>query len=115
MYCQRLSFALAIVLLAGCATEKHEDQIKLQAEAKISKEKATKTALSLVPNGTVKESALEKEHGKLIWSFDIATQGSKDITEVQVDAITGKVFSTEKETPKEQSKERIEDAKNSKK
>jgi len=37
-----------------------------------------------VPNGTVKESELEKEHGKLQWSLDVATPDSKDITEVNV-------------------------------
>jgi uncharacterized membrane protein YkoI len=48
---------------------------------------------------------LEKEHGKLQWSFDVSTPDSKDITEVNVDAIIGDVVSTEKETPEEQNKE----------
>ena len=43
---------------------------------------------------------MEKEHGKLIWSFDIATPDTKDITEVNVDAITGDVVSVEKEAAK---------------
>jgi uncharacterized membrane protein YkoI len=42
------------------------------AEAKMSKDAAEKTALTKA-NGTIKESDLEKEHGKLIWSFDVAT------------------------------------------
>jgi uncharacterized membrane protein YkoI len=100
--------ALAIMLLAGCATEKHERQDKqarLHAKAKVSKEDATLIALAQVPNGTVKEAELEKEHGKLIWSFDVATPGSKDITEVNVDAINGKMVSTDKESPDKESKE----------
>ncbi|HZL43463.1 MAG TPA: PepSY domain-containing protein [Verrucomicrobiae bacterium] len=103
-----VSSALAIVLLAGCATEKHkhhDKEAKLQAEAKVSKEDATRIALAQVPNGTVKDAELEKEHGKLIWSFDVATPGSKDITEVNVDAINGKVVSTDKESPEKESKE----------
>ena len=52
------------------------------------------------PNGTIKESELEKEHGKLIWSFDIATPGTTDITEVNVDAITGKVVPWTKKKPR---------------
>ena len=56
--------------------------------------------------GTVKEAELEKEKGKLIWSFDITTPDSKDVTEVNVDAITGDVVSIEKETPGQQAKEK---------
>ena len=81
------------------------------AEAKITKAAAEQTALAQVPNGTVKEGELEKEHGKLIWSFDIATPNSKDITEVGVDAITRTVLSVDKETPEDQAKEAAEDAK----
>jgi uncharacterized membrane protein YkoI len=96
------SAVLAASLLAGCSSEKCEhspaNQAKLMAEAKVSQEDASKTALAKVPDGTIKESELEKEHGKLIWSFDVATPGSKDITEVNVDAITGDVVSTEKES-----------------
>jgi uncharacterized membrane protein YkoI len=93
--------------LAGCATEKSEEaqQAKYLAKAKVSQTDAQATALAQVPNGTVKESELEKEHGKLIWSFDIATPDSKDITEVNVDAITGKVVSTEKEKAEDEAKE----------
>ena len=54
------------------------------------------TALAKAPGGTVKEGELEKEKGKLIWSFDIATPDTRDITEVNVDAITGQVVSVEK-------------------
>ena len=64
-----------------------------------------KTALAKVPNGTVKEAELEEEKGKLIWSFDIATPGTKDITEVNVDAITGKIVATEIEKAKDEAKE----------
>ena len=47
----------------------------------------------------------------MIWSFDIATPGSKDITEVAVNAITGEVVSMDKETPEDQAKEKAADAK----
>jgi len=100
---------LAVGLLAGCAWERHEQadkQAKLQAEAKITKADAEQTALAKVPGGAVKEGELEKEHGKLIWSFDIATPDSKDITEVQVDAITGAVVSVAKESAADEAKEK---------
>jgi uncharacterized membrane protein YkoI len=85
---------LAAGLVAGCSTE---SQSKLQAEAKVSKTDAQATALAKVPNGTCKEGELEREHGKLIWSFDFSTPDTKDITEVNVDAITGDVVNIEHE------------------
>jgi uncharacterized membrane protein YkoI len=106
--------ALAALLLAGCATHHHEDQAALQAQAKVSRADAEKTALAKAPNGTVKEAELEKEKGKLIWSFDITTPDSKEITEVNVDAVTGEVVSVEKEKAKEHEKDKSEDGKKEK-
>jgi uncharacterized membrane protein YkoI len=100
-----LCSAVAASLVAGCASER-QTQSQLEAQAKISKSDAEIIALGQASNGTVKDSELEKEHGKLIWSFDIATPGTQDITEVAVDALNGKVVSVEKETPKQQSKEK---------
>ncbi len=96
--------ALTISLLAGCASEKSE-QAELQAQAKISRDQAQQTALAKVPNGTVKEVELEKEKGKLIWSFDVATPASTEITEVNVDALTGDVVSVDKESAANEAKE----------
>lgn len=102
---------LAVGLISGCETEKckhgkkHRDrQAKLTSEAKITKEAAEQTALAKVPDGTIKESELEKEHGKLQWSFDVVTPDSKDIMEVNVDAVTGNVISVDKESAEESSK-----------
>ena len=94
--------ALVAVVLAGCVTE---NQAKLMAEAKISKETAQQTALAKVPNGTIKAGELEKENGKLQWSFDLTTPDSKDITEVNVDAMTGDVISMDKESVASEAKE----------
>jgi uncharacterized membrane protein YkoI len=77
-------------------------------DTKITKAEAAKIALARVPNGTIKESELEKEKGKLIWSFDVATPGTKNITEVNVDAITGEIVAVDIETPE---KEKAEDDK----
>src|SRR5436189_220816 len=107
-----LSSTITALLMAGCAAERHEH---LQAQAKISKEDATKTALAQVPNGMVKDSELEKEKGKLIYSFDIAVTGSSDIKEVAVDAITGQVVSVETETAGQAAKEADEDKAKAKK
>jgi len=92
-----LCLLLATGLVAGCKTE---NESALQQRAKVSKADAQATALTKVPNGTVKEGELEKEHGKLIWSFEINTPDTKDITEVNVDAITGEVVNIEHEKAK---------------
>jgi uncharacterized membrane protein YkoI len=88
---------LAATLVAGCESESHEhDNAKLQAEAKITEADARATALTKVPDGTIKESELEKEKGKLVWSFDIAQPNAEGISEINVDAITGTIVSVEK-------------------
>ena len=111
--------ALAVALFTGCECEKCEKggegkEAKLLSQAKISKETAQAAALAKVPNGTVKEGELEKEKGKLIWSFDIAIPDSKDIKEVAVDAMTGDVIAVDTESPEDQAKEAAEDAKKKK-
>jgi uncharacterized membrane protein YkoI len=110
----KLKFVLTSLLalsiaLATHAMAKENSESDLAKKAKVTKEEAQKTALSQVKNGTVKEAELEEENGKLVWSFDITTPDSKDITEVQIDAITGKVVSIEKETEKDHEKEEDED------
>jgi uncharacterized membrane protein YkoI len=84
--------AVSLALFAGCASEG-----ALQAQAKITRADAEKIALAQAPTGTIKEGELEREHGKLIWSFDVAVPGAQDITEVNVDAINGGVVSVEHE------------------
>jgi len=97
-------------LNSAVAGEGKDKEAKLAAEAKVSKADAEKAALTKVPNGTVKESELEKEDGKLIWSVDISIPDSKDIKEVAVNAITGEVGAVETETEADQAKEKAEDA-----
>jgi uncharacterized membrane protein YkoI len=88
---------LAAGFLAGCETG---NESGLRAEAKISKADAQAIAFAKVPNGTVKEGELEKENGKLVWSFEFATPDTKDITEVNVDALTGNIVNIEHEKAK---------------
>ena len=113
-----VSLSLAAALFTGCAWEKCErcekggegKEAKLLAQAKVSKEAASAAALAKVPGGTVKDGELEKEKGKLIWSFDILQPGTTDIKEVAVDATTGAVLDVVTETPADQAKEAAEDA-----
>jgi len=92
--------AVALLVSTGCET-KH-----LESEAKVSRAEAERIALEKAPGGTVKEAELEREHGKLIWSFDISKPGTSDITEVQVDAKTGAVVSVENESAETEAKEK---------
>jgi uncharacterized membrane protein YkoI len=80
-------------------------QTALLAEAKVTEAQAHATALAKVPQGVVKSSELEREHGRLIWSFDVAQPSAKGVTEIQVDAKTGKIVSVKKETPAQEAKE----------
>ena len=107
---------LALGLMLGTITTvvAADKKSKLEAKAKVSKAAAQKTALAKVPGGKVTDAELEEENGKLVWSFDIATTNSKDITEVQVDAVTGEIVSVAKETPKDQEKEKRDKAKEKK-
>ena len=67
-----------------------------------------------VPNGTVKSSELEREHGKLIYSFDITVPGKTGIDEVNVNAIDGSVVAKAHESPKTEKKEAAKEAKEKK-
>lgn len=104
-----LSLLIATALGFSAAVAADESSAALKAQAKITQEDAAKTALAKVPGGKIKSAELEKEHGKLVWSFDISMPKSKNITEVQVDAKTGKVVSVEVETPEQQAKEAAAD------
>jgi uncharacterized membrane protein YkoI len=104
-----LVFVIGFTLSVSVAAE--ESEAELKAQAKITQEEAAKTAIAKVPDGKIKAAELEKEHGKLIWSFDISMPKSKNIAEIQVDAKTGKIVSTKFETPRDQAKEAAADKK----
>ena len=104
-----VAFGFAFAMpIAGAADGPQE---ALKAEAKVTQEQARATALAKVPNGTVKSEELEMEKGRLVWSFDIAQASTKNVTEVWVDAKTGKIVSLKKETPAQEAKEIKADSK----
>lgn len=70
---------------------KVESQAALAMQAKVSVDAATATALAKVPGSTVKSHELEREDGKLIYTFDLKTAGKSGIDEVNVDAMTGEI------------------------
>ena len=89
-----------------------QSEAELLKQARVTKHQAKRIALARVKHGTIKSAELEKENGVLIWSFDIARPGKKDVTEAQVDATTGKITAVEFETPLAEKKEAAEDKAN---
>jgi uncharacterized membrane protein YkoI len=87
---------------------KKETQSQLAKEAKITMAEARTIALKQA-TGAVESAELEREHGVLIYSFDIRT--GKDITEVQVNAIDGKIVAIEHEDAKKEAKEKAKETK----
>jgi len=82
-----------------------QSEAELLKQARVTKYQAKRIALARVKRGTIKSAELEKENGVLIWSFDVAQPGKKDVTEVWVDATTGKITAVEVETPAVEMKE----------
>jgi uncharacterized membrane protein YkoI len=73
------------------ATYTREVPDSLLAQAKVGEDSARALALHRVPGGAVQALELEREGGKLIWSFDIKVEGKPGITEVNVDALDGAI------------------------
>lgn len=71
---------------------------------KISMKKAKAIALKKVPGGKIESAELENEGGKLIYSFDIKT--ASGITEVNVDAMNGKIVAIQNESPAKEAAEK---------
>jgi hypothetical protein len=82
-----------------------QSETELLKQARVTKQQAKKIALARVKRGAIKCVALEKENGLLIWSVDIAQPRKKDLTDVWVDATTGKITAVEVETPITEKKE----------
>lgn len=101
----------AAVAKPHSTVKKEESKVALEKEAKISEATARATALKEVPNGTVKSEEIERENGKLIYSYDIAVAGKTGIDEVNVNAMTGAVVAKSHETPKAEKKEAAQEAK----
>ena len=104
----------ALALSAGAQSPKHklhETQADLQREAKMTMADARAMALHTVPTATIQAGEIEREGGKLIYSFDMKVPGKSGIDEVNIDAMTSKLVSHQHETPKDERAESKADAK----
>jgi len=104
MTCALIAMFAASPLIAQQTAAKVNPLLK---DAKVTEAAARQSALAKVPGGKIRESELEKENGKLVWSFDIKVEGKSGIEEVQVDALSGDIVSVEHETPKDEAKEAL--------
>ena len=110
---------LALLLAASVAgaqgtSRKTETQAELQKEAKMTMADARTMALREVPNSKVQAGEIEREGGKLIYSFDMKVAHKSGINEVNIDAMTGKLVSKKHESPKAEKAEAKVDAKEAK-
>jgi uncharacterized membrane protein YkoI len=114
-----LAVMTTIILIAGTSlataavkirqeNNEAQEQARLQRQAKITMEQARETALKRAP-GNVEGSELEREHGRLVYSFDIRNSKGT-IDEVQVSAITGKVVRVEHENKKQEAEEKRQES-----
>jgi len=94
----------SIALLTALAQQpaapayKREVPDSLIAKVKVSEDSARAIALRRVPGGTVQALELEREGGRLIYSWDIKVAGKPGITEVHVSALTGRIVAVEHES-----------------
>lgn len=85
------------VLVMGTIAFVHFPELQAdEAQAKIGPEQARAAALRAVP-GTVKDADLETEHGRLVYSYEIARPGQRGITEVSVSAMDGSIVNVHRE------------------
>lgn len=102
----------SLVMAKSGGQEEGGNEARLAKQARITKEKAQETALKRAP-GSVESAELEKEHGKLVYSFDIRN-AKGTIDEVQVSAITGKIVRVEHENKKQEAAEKRKENKEKK-
>jgi len=97
------------------ATYKRQIPDSLVKAAKITEAAAAETAQKRVPKATIASVELERENGRLIYSYEMTTKGKSGVDEVNVDAVTGKIISVAHESPVTEKKEAAAEAKAAKK
>jgi uncharacterized membrane protein YkoI len=73
-----------------------EGEPGLLAQATVKPDSAERVALQSVPGGTIVKREIEREEGRLVYSFEIKV-GTDPVKEVKVDAMTGALVKVEKE------------------
>lgn len=111
---------VAIVGLSIPAAARAQESYKrdipdsLSKLAKVTEEAAAKTAHKRVPKGTIQGVELEREKGRLIYSYDMKAAGKTGAEEVNVDAMTGKLIRAFHESAAAEKKEAAAEKKEAK-
>jgi peptidase YpeB-like protein len=95
-----LAFGVCLTVLAcnrHSGAPIKEETGGLSDSASIDATTARATALGKVPGGRIVKEELEKENGRLVYSFDIKKGAETGVEEVQVDARDGSVVSVSHE------------------
>src|SRR5262245_9896958 len=94
---KRIFLVIAVAILAAGAAYAQKPKYIGMKSAKI-------IAMREVP-GTIKSAEREREHGKMIYSFDVKTADGT-VTEVNIDAITGALIEKKVETAEDEAREK---------
>ncbi len=104
-----LVFSGAFLLAIPTSSWAAPTEAELMKQANVSKSQAEQIAHTKVPGAKIQSEEIENEHHALVWSFDMVKHGSKNVTEVLVNAMTGKIVSVSTETPSDQAREQAAD------
>ena len=113
----RLGRLAAIALPAFVLTLSAQQPVKVElpdslaAQAKITETVARQRAQRKVPSGQIVAVELEREHGRLQYSYDMKVAGRSGVTEVNVDAVTGAIIGVQHEGAATEASERAQEAK----
>ena len=88
---------------------KGHDSAAESGQSKITESAARKIASDRYPNSAFESAELEQENNRLIWSIDLRPNGSNDVQEVNIDAMTGEIIAIQYETPQMQRDEAAQD------
>ncbi len=107
-------FALLVTAFGGAGAQqpayKRDMPANLVKETKVKEADAVAMARRILPKASVASAELEREGGKLIYSFDMKTPGKEGIDEVNIDAVTGKqVGKAQHESSADERKEAAEE------
>jgi uncharacterized membrane protein YkoI len=83
--------------------------VSVSAQTKVIGMKRAKQIAMKRVSGKIQSSELEKERGQMVYSFDIRNKKG-GITEILINAYTGKIVEIKNETAADEAKEKREDA-----
>jgi len=101
-----LATILSLFLLTPAISKAGAIKGSLLKQASVTRSEARTIALSQIQDGKILHTDLRKEHGKIIWFFDVSRPGTKKITAVQVDAKSGNILSLSAHPPTHQSEQK---------